>query len=273
VDTPCFLVLDDESGVLESIDRLVKRRGLQVRLVTVDSARGADFVLGQHQPMAGMLLDVYLGDGNGFDVLERARKLPVHEDTPALMMSGAPDVSMFNRAYDLGAEMITKPFDDDLERVVRFLNRGMRPGADAAPLTPASTEVPPTLAGCIARLRELGRRYPDVRTRYLMGMIVAALKSRTRVYGPNAVSMAAREIGEDPPSLYRFSTVAERWTLAQFEELAARKGPDGYALKWSHFVFLASIASAPARERLVARTLAMKLCVRDLQEIAAAEGP
>lgn len=272
MDTPCFLVVDDDKGVLESITRLTARRRLPVRLVAVGSAREAEFVLGQGHPMAGMLLDVFLDDGNGFEVLKRARQLSVYEDTPVLMMSGAPDVTMFNRAYDLGAEMITKPFDADLERVLRFLGRSAPVRADDAAAPPPEA-VPPTLAGCIERLRELGRHYPDVRTRYLMGMIVAALKSGPRSYGPNAVSMAAREIGEDAPSLYRYSTVAERWTMAEFEELAARRGPEGYALKWSHFVFLASTASAPARERLIARTLAERLCVRDLQEIAAAEGP
>jgi CheY-like chemotaxis protein len=267
------LVVDDDKGVLECIDRLAKRRRLPVRLVTVDSARGADVVLGQGHPLAGMLLDVFLDDGNGFDVLERARRLPAHQVTPALMMTGSPDVSMINRAYDLGAEMITKPFDDDLERVVRFFNRGAPTETDdeEAPGGDSTADVPPTLVGCVERLRELGARYPDVRTRYLIGMIVAALKSRPRLYGANAVSMAAREIGEDAPSLYRHSTVAERWTLSEFEALAARRGPDGYALKWSHFVFLASIVSPLARERLVGRTLAEKLGVRDLRGIAVDE--
>lgn len=259
MDTAAFLVLDDELAVRDSIERLTKRRRLPVRLVSVASARDATFVLAQRAAIAGMLLDVFLPDGNGFDVLSWARAQPAHQTTPALLMTGAPDVSMFNRAYDLRAEMITKPFDLDegLERVVRFFTQGA-----------SLDDVPPTLEGCVRRLREFGKQYPDARTRYAVGMIVAALKSQPERYGANAVSTAARELGEPVPSFYRHATVAACWTVAQFEALLTRRGPDGFSLSWSHLVILASIEPLTARERLIAKALAEKLSVRDLQTMA-----
>lgn len=278
MDTASFLVLDDESIVRDSIELLTKRRSLPVRVVNVGSAREAIFVLAQRTPMAGMLLDVLVGDGNGFDVLSWARKQPVHEATPALMMTGAPDVSMFNRGYDLRAEVITKPFDKDLDRLVQFFSRATQAwkpsdplpsNTDASQAMRASAPTPPTLDSCVGRLRELGRCYPDCRTRYLIGAVICAMKSQPERYGPNAVSTVARAIGEDVPSLYRYASVAERWTLGEFEQLLVRRGRDDFALKWSHYVFLATIASAPAREDMTAKTLEQQLSIRELRTLVA----
>lgn len=185
-----FLVMDDEDLVHQAIDRVVERRRLGVRLVRAQRASEADAMLAECTPYAGLLLDVYVPDGNGFEVLGRARSLPAHVSTPALLMTGAPDVSMFNRAFDLDAEVITKPVDE-FDRLARFFT-----GAAARRSAPADNratepQLPDTLEGCVDRLRELGARYPDARTRYRIGAVVAALKAQPEIYGSNAVGSAS----------------------------------------------------------------------------------
>lgn len=266
VDSPCFLVLDDDDLVHKVIARVVERRRLGVQLVRVDLAADADALLASGSAFAGMVLDVYLPDGSGFDVLGKARHLPERASTPALVMTGAPDVEMINRAYDLDADVITKPVEE-FERLVRFFNR-VAPATKASRTPPDDTHIPATLDGCIRRLRELHERYPDGRTRYLIGAVVAALKLRPDLYGANAVCVAASATGEDIPSLYRYATVADRWPIAAFDALLARRGSGGFGLSWSHLVFLATVVSDAAREHLTNKALEERLCVRQLQAAA-----
>jgi hypothetical protein len=119
---------------------------------------------------------------------------------------------------------------------------------------------PPTLESCIERLREIAEQPRSDATRYAMGAVVNELRAHPERYGRNAVSTAASAIGEDVPGLYRFATVAERWSAD--EAMALLKPRRGRRLLWSHLVAVAPVASAAARRRLLRRALREQLSVR-----------
>lgn len=102
-----------------------------------------------------------------------------------------------------------------------------------------------------ARIEELGRlaaRPASDATRYAMGAIVKELKRHPETYGDSAVSVAAAAVGEDAAGLYRFATVAERWSAREVKALLAFE-----AVTWSHLVALARVESRPVRERFLRR--------------------
>ncbi|HTQ44921.1 MAG TPA: hypothetical protein VMI75_19310, partial [Polyangiaceae bacterium] len=98
------------------------------------------------------------------------------------------------------------------------------------------------------------------------------LKSHPETYGDGAVSVAAVTIGEDLPGLYRFASVAERWSARQVTSLLAGKG-----LSWSHLVALARVESRPVRERFLRRIrregLTLRQLVAELEAAGLRRGP
>ncbi|HEY8040896.1 MAG TPA: DUF1016 N-terminal domain-containing protein [Polyangiaceae bacterium] len=107
-------------------------------------------------------------------------------------------------------------------------------------------------------------RSGDIRSRFALGEAIAEIKRAPSTYGERAVARLAAELGEDLPSLYRYATVAERWSAAQLEELLGRTGADGRTLSWSHLVLLAGVESPCERDRYADRALAESLSVREL---------
>jgi DNA-binding NarL/FixJ family response regulator len=73
-------------------------------------------LLDDARPWSALFIDIMLPDGSGLDVLERARSMGV--DRPALVLTARYTPNDINRAFDLGARYLVKPFDS--ERIMSF---------------------------------------------------------------------------------------------------------------------------------------------------------
>jgi hypothetical protein len=127
-----------------------------------------------------------------------------------------------------------------------------------------------TLENVIEQLRNIAEQPRSDATRYAMGAIVNELRAHPERYGKNAVSTAAAAIGEDIPGLYRFATVAERWSADQ--AMGLLKPRKGRRLLWSHLVAAAPMAQAAARRRLLRRAWRERLSVREFARAVEVEG-
>jgi DNA-binding NarL/FixJ family response regulator len=111
-----FLVVEDDEAVARALVRMLRPHGQAVATYTLAEAYVA---LEGSDDWAGLVLDVKLPDGDGFDVLLRAKvKNPT---IPALVVTGFTDDASVNRAYDLGAACIFKPVSG--ERITRFVRQ------------------------------------------------------------------------------------------------------------------------------------------------------
>jgi DNA-binding NarL/FixJ family response regulator len=111
-----FLVVEDDESVSRALVRMLRPHGQAVAAQSV--AEGIE-ALDAADDWAGVVLDVRLPDGDGFDVLMHAKaKSPM---IPALVVTGYTDDVSVNRAYDLGAACIFKPVSG--ERITRFVRQ------------------------------------------------------------------------------------------------------------------------------------------------------
>jgi len=101
-------VLDDDPGIRESLDSLIRSVGLAVR--TFASAH--DFLHSKPADAPGcMVLDVRLPGLSGLDVQHELAQSGIH--IPIVFISGYGDIPMTVRAMKAGAvEFLTKPFRD-----------------------------------------------------------------------------------------------------------------------------------------------------------------
>lgn len=121
-----ILVVDDDAGVLGSVEAVLRDEGFDV--VTVGGGREAIAAVQRWSP-ALVLLDVWMPDLDGIEVLERIRE--GHKDLPVVVVSGHGTVELAVKATRLGAvDFIEKPFSIDglLSSVRRALGsaRGRR---------------------------------------------------------------------------------------------------------------------------------------------------
>ena len=107
--TPIVFVVDDDSAVRASLDRLIRSASWESQ--TFGSAQ--EFLA---HPRAGtpscLILDVSLPDLNGLELQQRIAADRV--ETPVIFITGHHDVRMSVKAMKAGAiEFLTKPFDDN----------------------------------------------------------------------------------------------------------------------------------------------------------------
>src|SRR3954467_4452652 len=113
--TPVLIVVDDEQGVLEVVDRLARRTGFEV----VPCAGGLQALaqLGTRYADAA-LVDLRMPDLGGLDVIRAIRDLDPRCQT--VLMTGYATVESAVEAIKLGAsDYLTKPLD--LTRLERLL--------------------------------------------------------------------------------------------------------------------------------------------------------
>jgi FixJ family two-component response regulator len=107
MDVPCVRVVDDDAGVLKSLDRLLRSAGFAVR--TFPSSQ--DF-LQQHDGTAPgcVVLDLSMP---GIDGLQLQQALARAGDScPVIFITGYGDIPSSVRAMKAGAvDFLTKPFD------------------------------------------------------------------------------------------------------------------------------------------------------------------
>ncbi len=98
-----FLIVEDDEAVARGLARWLALRGPVECVGTVADARAAL----EAKQWAGVVIDLSLPDGSGFEVLEHARTLDKH--VPALVLTGHLNRDFANRSFDLGASYVVKP--------------------------------------------------------------------------------------------------------------------------------------------------------------------
>jgi FixJ family two-component response regulator len=119
---PVVWVVDDDRAVCTALSRLLRAAALDV--VTMSSATEVVEALGRSTPDC-VLLDLWLQDGSGLDLLPRFQ---LHSDqVPVVFLSADGDVRSSVRAMKDGAiDFLEKPVEDGavLDAVIRAVARG-----------------------------------------------------------------------------------------------------------------------------------------------------
>src|SRR3984957_13096382 len=114
-DDPVVYVVDDDQGVRNSLESLIRSVGLSVQTFA-----SAQEFLGTKRKAAGCLvLDVRLPGLSGLDLQSELVRAEIH--TPIVFITGHGDIPMSVRAMKAGAvEFLTKPFrEEDLLDSIR----------------------------------------------------------------------------------------------------------------------------------------------------------
>jgi FixJ family two-component response regulator len=114
-DDPVVYVVDDDEGIRNSIESLIRSVGLSVQTFA-----SAQEFLGTKRKAAGCLvLDVRLPGLSGLDLQSELVRAEIH--TPIVFITGHGDIPMSVRAMKAGAvEFLTKPFrEEDLLDAIR----------------------------------------------------------------------------------------------------------------------------------------------------------
>lgn len=105
---PHILIADDDAINLELLKRILQR---EYRVTTVRSGEQALEALA-HDSYQLAILDVMMGQVDGFEVLETVRQMPEGTNLPVIMISALTQSQDVIRGLQLGAnDYITKPFD------------------------------------------------------------------------------------------------------------------------------------------------------------------
>ena len=98
-----FLIVEDEALLGLALSRAFASYGRAVVAPTlVDAKQALD-----EQRFAGLIVDVELPDGSGFDVLAHARERALEMEV--LVLSGQVDAARLSRAFTLGVTYLVKP--------------------------------------------------------------------------------------------------------------------------------------------------------------------
>ena len=101
-----ILVVDDEADFVANYQRLLRRRGY--RVVSAGS-RGDGLVILERDPLALVITDLRLPDGDGLELVRAARRLPT--PTPSIVVTGFASEASRMAALAAGASAyLVKPF-------------------------------------------------------------------------------------------------------------------------------------------------------------------
>lgn len=118
------LVIDDDEVNRKVLEKLFLRRGITV----AQAAAGAEGIeAARHTRPDLILLDIFLPEEDGFEILGRLKADPVLGPIPVCIFSILDREESKKKALDLGAcDYITKPFDmrETVDRVQEILRHG-----------------------------------------------------------------------------------------------------------------------------------------------------
>ncbi|HXX64772.1 MAG TPA: sigma-54 dependent transcriptional regulator [Bacteroidota bacterium] len=104
---PRILVVDDEVILSNTLQKILGERGYSVTVC--NKGQQFDEMFGECKPDL-VLMDIYMGEVNGIDLLERLRANGW--ETPVIMMTAHSDVALAVKAMKEGAaDFVVKPFD------------------------------------------------------------------------------------------------------------------------------------------------------------------
>ena len=95
------LLVDDHPLILSALQSVIQGLGDDVRVVGASSGRAARETLQQDPDYDLVLLDLHLGDANGFDLLAEMRQ--TYPALPVVVISASDRTSDVIRAIDMGA--------------------------------------------------------------------------------------------------------------------------------------------------------------------------
>ena len=108
--TARVLYLDDNPSNVKLMRMVMSMRGDTVLSVAADGARG--LARARSEPFDLVLVDLYLPDARGDEVLRQLRSDETTASLPAVVVSAEDDVTVMQEAMEAGADAyITKPFD------------------------------------------------------------------------------------------------------------------------------------------------------------------
>ena len=101
-----ILLVDDEADLLATYERLLRRRGY--RIVSTGSCRDGLAII-EREPLALVVTDLRLPDGNGVDIIRAARSTAT--PTPSIVVTGFASEASRAVALAAGASgYLAKPF-------------------------------------------------------------------------------------------------------------------------------------------------------------------
>jgi CheY-like chemotaxis protein len=105
------LLVDDESSILSSLRRILRREGYNI--LTAESAVEGFALLAKH-PIQVIVSDQRMPEMNGIEFLSKVKSM--HPKTVRMVLSGYSDVSAVTDAINKGAvyRFLTKPWNDEL---------------------------------------------------------------------------------------------------------------------------------------------------------------
>jgi DNA-binding response OmpR family regulator len=101
-----ILVVDDEADFVANYQRLLRRQGY--RMISAGS-RGDGLVIVEREPLALVITDLRLPDGDGLELVRAARRRPT--PTPSIVVTGFASEASRMAALAAGASgYLAKPF-------------------------------------------------------------------------------------------------------------------------------------------------------------------
>ncbi len=118
-----ILVIDAEQFMLDIVKVLLKREGA---IPTGAHMAQKGLELAKSHVFHAIILDRYMEDGDGNDVLQELKTFPKTRDVPVIMLTGEKDRFQIMKSIQLGAVgYIVKPFkpSDFLNQLEKLLER------------------------------------------------------------------------------------------------------------------------------------------------------
>lgn len=143
------LLVDDHPLILSALQSVIQGLGDNVRVIGASSGRAARDTLREDADFDLVLLDLHLGDADGFDLLAEMRH--TYPALPVVVISASDRTSDVIRAIDMGAMGFVpkRASNETLFEALRMVMSGgvyvppMSMGIDSAPAVPSEPPPPP----------------------------------------------------------------------------------------------------------------------------------
>lgn len=214
------LVVEDHNMIKKSIIDILRRRGF-ASIEAVTKGRDALAVL-KRKKTDFVLLDLYLPDINGLEVLEFIRHQQTQFDIPVLIISGEASKDDIVRAMELGSnDYLVKPFQtSDLEKKVDVVLSSYCAPGEVLRLTREAEKLLHKGAVAKARhtiLRAINLDQGNVRANYLHGIILDASGDTEQ-----AISALMKNRANSPKYLKNYAALADLFQKQLKSDLAIK---------------------------------------------------
>lgn len=114
---PCVLIVDDDADILDVLEMLLTDDGF--RAVPCNTTEAALTMLSA-EPIELLITDLRLVGGSGLDLIRHVQTLPGAVPGLIVLTAAGPAQAELKQIEQIGARIITKPFDiDDLLAAAR----------------------------------------------------------------------------------------------------------------------------------------------------------